>query len=291
MLLKITQGIDQKDILSADKELIERLIHLKAVKSKDDRIVLDSKYRFGIVDLSRTGTGYLSELGIKASKDLIIEPFDLEGALKGDIVLAKRIFKKGGRPKAKVIEVLQKEFEVTVAYTKLVEDQIIGLNIKNELPITLAASQKALKAMPEGSVLKIDNYSGIIVEVLGVLDDPKVDEKIALALYNKKEQFAPSAEEEARSYGDSVDKSMYPDRIDLTHLAFCTIDPPTAKDFDDAIYFDMEASVLYVAIADVSEYVSEMSELDKEARERGFSIYFPHKSIPMLPRSLSENIC
>jgi ribonuclease R len=264
---------------------------LKAVKLKDDVYKLDSKYRFGVVDISRSGTGYLSEFGGRESKDLVIESYDLNSASKGDIVLAKRIFKKGSRPKAKVFEVLEKEFAVTVAYTKMVEGKVLGFNIKTDLPVTLAASQKALKELPIGSVFKIDNYTDIIVEVLGVLDDPKVDEKISLAIYDKKEFFSDKAELEAKSHGDSVDKSMYPNRVDLTNLAFCTIDPPTAKDFDDAIYFDMKERALYVAIADVSEYVTEKGEIDIEARERGFSIYFPHKSIPMLPRSLSENIC
>ncbi len=88
-----------------------------------------------------------------------------------------------------------------------------------------------------------------------------------------------------------MDKAYYPNRVDLTDLPFCTIDPVDAKDFDDAIYFDVDNHTLYVAIADVSEYVYAMGAIDKEAIERGFSIYFPHKSIPMLPRALSENIC
>ena len=118
-----------------------------------------------------------------------------------------------------------------------------------------------------------------------------VDEKISLALFDKKEFFTKEAETEAKSHGDFVDKSYYPNRVDLTNLPFCTIDPVDAKDFDDAIYFDVAKHTLYVAIADVTEYVFPMGPIDKEAVERGFSIYFPHKSIPMLPRSLSENIC
>jgi len=291
LLLKLSFGIEQKEIINSDQELIDKLVRLKALKFHDDIYKLDSKYRFGVVDITRTGTGYLSEFSVKESKDLMIESYDLEGAVRGDIVLAKRIFKKGGRPKAKVIEILKKEFDTTVAYTKMVDDKVLGFNIKTDLPVTLAASQKVLKELPIGTVFKIDNYTDIIVEVLGVLDDPKVDEKISLAIYNKKEFFSEKAELEAKSHGDSVDKSMYPDRVDLTNLAFCTIDPPTAKDFDDAIYFDMKERALYVAIADVSTYVTEMGQIDKEAKERGFSIYFPHKSIPMLPRSLSENIC
>ncbi len=272
-------------------ELIELLLRLKAIKESEGIYKLDSKYRFGTLDISRSGSGYLNDFSSQEAKDLIIESSDLATASKGDTVLAKRIFKKGGRGRAKIIEILKKEFESIVVFTKMVENQILGFNIKTQLPVTLAASQKYLKELPLGTVFKIDNNSGIIVDVLGVLDDPKVDEKISLAIYNKKEFFSPQAELEASSFGDNVDKSLYPNRVDLTNLPFCTIDPPTAKDFDDAIYFDKKHSILYVAIADVSEYIKEDTAIDKEARERGFSIYFPHKSIPMLPRALSENIC
>lgn len=187
--------------------------------------------------------------------------------------------------------IVQKGFSTIVGVTKEIKNQIVIHNIKTSLPITVAATQKSLKELPKNTVLKIDNQTSTIVEVLGVLDDSKVDEKISLALFNKEEFFSQKAEEEAKAHGDSVDKSLYPKRVDLTYLDFCTIDPPDAKDFDDAIYFDEDEFALYVGIADVSEYVYPFSNLDNEAYKRGFSIYFPHKSIPMLPRSLSENIC
>ena len=290
-LLKVATGIKQKDVLKKDEELFSSLVRGKFVKQKGGIYKLDSKYRLGVIDLSRSGLGFLESFSVKKHKDLVIEGYDLNGATKGDIVLAKRVFSKGGRPKAKVLEVLHKEFAVSVAYTKEVDGKVVGVNIKTDMAMSISSSQKALKQLPLGTVLKIDNYTNGIVEVLGVLDDPKVDEKISLALYNKKEEFVSKAILEAKSYGDEVDKSMYPERLDLTGLDFCTIDPPDAKDFDDAIYFDKEQKILYVAIADVSHYVSHLSNIDKEARSRGFTIYFPHKAIPMIPRELSENIC
>jgi ribonuclease R len=281
----------QKDIENQEVELVQKLTHLKALKLKMGQLKIDSKYKIGVIDISKEGIGFLSLLGDDKSKDLLVESHELNGASRGDIVLVKRIFTRSGRPKAKVLHIIKKEFDTTVVYLKKIEDKIYGINIKTEVPSAIAASQESLKKLPKNAVLKIDNYTTSIVEILGVLDDPKVDEKISLAIYNKSEFFSDEAENEAKSYGDYVDKSMYPNKIDLTNLPFCTIDPPDAKDFDDSIYFDKENSTLYVAIADVSEYVVEMGAIDKEARMRGFSIYFPHKSIPMLPRSLSENIC
>ncbi len=291
-LIKLaTTGVKEKDLLKRDKELIRELSLLHAVKKKKDIYKLASRFRAGVIDIAKNKTGFLEVLASKKKKDLLIEPSDLNGASKGDLVIAKRIFTKSGRPKAKVIFIVEKKFVTNIVYTDENQGRIVGVNIKTEMTTDIAASQKSLRKLPLNTVLKLDSQTNAILEVLGVLDDPKVDEKISLAIYNKKEEFSKEAEAEAKSHGDFVDKSMYPERVDLTNLPFCTIDPPTAKDFDDAIYFDTENFILYVAIADVSEYVFMMGPIDKEAKERGFSIYFPHKAIPMLPRALSENIC
>ena len=148
-----------------------------------------------------------------------------------------------------------------------------------------------LKAFKIGTVMKVDNNTEQVLEVLGHLDDPKVDEKISLALYDREDAFPQVCIEQAKSVPLSVNKDEYPSRVDLTDLDFCTIDPVTAKDFDDAIYFDMDSYTLYVAIADVSHYVEYFTPIDKEAKKRGFTTYLPHKSFPMLPRELSENLC
>ncbi len=287
-MIKLIRGIDAKDIPRKDQELINELVRLKVLKYKKHEITFDEKHRVGVVDISRGGRGFLEIIG-KNQKDLVLD--DLNGANRKDLVIAKRIFGKKGRPSAKVVYILEKEFEYSVVYLTKISDRIFGINVKSEMAIELNATQKSLKQLPPNTVLKIDNKTSTITEVLGVLDEPNVDEKISLALFNKSEFFSQEAEAEASSYGDYVDKSMYLDRRDLTHLPFCTIDPNDAKDFDDAIYFDVEKRELYIAIADVSEYVALNSNIDKEAYKRGFSIYFPHKAIPMLPRKLSENIC
>ena len=142
-----------------------------------------------------------------------------------------------------------------------------------------------------GTLLKVDIKTDKILETLGNLNDPKVDEKISLLLYNRYNEFGEEPIKEAKAIEKEVDILKYPDRVDLRDLSFCTIDPVTAKDFDDAIYFDEKNYILYVAIADVSAYVPFFSAIDREAKKRGFTTYFPHKAFPMLPRELSENIC
>ncbi len=287
----LTKGINKKDIPKEYSYLIDDFLRLKSLKLHKNLYKLDSRYRFGIVDITRTNLGFLEVISKDKVKDLLIETKDLKGASKGDIVLAKRIFTHGKRPKAKIIHIIKKKNLYQIVWTKKINKKIVGINITTGLETAISASLKSLKLLPLNTVLKIDSTNGTIVEVLGVLSDPKVDEKISLNLYNKKEYFSDKSELEAKSFGSFVDKNLYPDRIDLTNLPFCTIDPATAKDFDDALYFDEKNWTIYVAIADVSEYLFYNGNIDKEAKERGFSIYFPHKSIPMLPRSLSENIC
>ena len=285
-ITQLTKGIYRKDIPKFYKDLVDYLIKIKALKGKKE-LKLTSDYVVGSIDINSKGVGFLTPHTGK--KDLLIEPEDLNGASKGDFVIAKKIFSRNSRPKAKVVILLQKAFETIVAYLSYEPNPVLR-NIKTERKIEVNIKEKQLKKLPPKAVFKLDAYTNEIVEVLGVLDDATIDEKISLALYNKKEEFSKQAIKEAKSFGDFVDKTLYA-REDLTHLPFCTIDPETAKDHDDAIYFDTNKKELYVAIADVTEYVYLNGAIDKEAQERGFSIYFPHKSIPMLPRELSENIC
>lgn len=292
-LLALSKGVLEQDIAPIFKTHLQELLRLKAVVKNKNTFILEESYIVGKIDVSFSGTGFLESLDpTSSSKDILIEESSLRGASRGDLVVAKKVSGRSrGRIKAIVVYIAQRAFLKSVVYTKMQKGKVVGINIKNESIHEIVASQKSLKQLPLGTVLKIDNTNNTIDEILGVLDDATVDEKISLALFDKKEFFSKEAESEAKSHGDSVDKSLYPDRVDLTHLPFCTIDPVDAKDFDDAIYFDVANHILYVAIADVSEYVYDMGPTDKEAKERGFSIYFPHKSIPMLPRTLSENIC
>ena len=286
--LKLLQGVHQKDVPRDKKELVNELLSLNILQ-KRKLLKLDSKYKIGLLDTNRNGTGYVSLIDSN-KKDILVERENLLDAKKGDLVLIKREFNKIGRPKAKVIYVLKRAFNVVVAYLSVENGKYVLKNIKTDQKIDAKVKQKALAQLPKNTIFKIDLSTNQITEVLGILDDPNVDEKISLALYNKKEEFSKSAIKEAESFGDYVEKSLYA-REDITHLPFCTIDPEDAKDHDDAIFYDTKKRELYVAIADVSEYVYLNGAIDKEAKSRGFSIYLPHKSIPMLPRALSENIC
>lgn len=273
------------------KEALRILEFLKAISFHKGKAYLNNGFITGRLDINARGVGFIEVFSDKPMRDIVVESKNLGGAHLGDIVVAHLLSNKKSRQSAKILAVLEPANETSLVYLKRFGEAVLGVNIQNGLSLALKASQKSLKALPLGTLLKINNANNEITEVLGLITDPNIDEKISLAIYNKKDEFPPACEDEARAWGDTVDPSMYKERVDLQHLPFCTIDPDDAKDFDDAIYYDTSKNELYVAIADVSEYVSAFSATDKEAKNRCFSIYFPHKSVPMLPRTLSENIC
>ena len=290
-LTKLLDGVSEKEVASSDKEILRNLLNLNAVSHHKDRYYLNNGFVCGKLDISANGTGFLAPYDKRFKQDIIIENKNLNASHYGDIVLAKLLPLKKKRQSAKVVMTLKLANETSVVYTKQIGSVILGVNVKTALSSPLKASQKSLKMLPPGTLLKIGNLNNEIVEVIGNINDPLSDEKISLAVFNKNDEFNEECEAEALAWGDEVDAAMYPQRVDLRELPFCTIDPVDAKDFDDAIYFDEKKREIYVAIADVSEYVTPYSPIDAEAKTRGFSIYFPHKAVPMLPRNLSENIC
>jgi ribonuclease R len=134
---------------------------------------------------------------------------------------------------------------------------------------------------------------GRVAEVLGHYADPGMEIEIALRKFDLPFEFSKRALGAARAMPEGVTPEDRRGRRDLTKLPFVTIDGETAKDFDDAVHAEREGKGhrLWVAIADVSHYVRHGDALDQEARERGTSVYFPRRVIPMLPEKLSNGLC
>lgn len=288
-LKKLLNGVKESEVSLTHREILRNLQNSNVVTLHKNVYYQNNGFVIGELDISANLTGYIKSYDEKIKKDIIVESKDLNGAHIGDIVVAKLM--KGKKLKAKIYMIVKTKIKTSIVYTKSFKGTILGVNILTALASSLRASQKSLKKLPLGTLLKIDNLTNEIVEVIGNIDDSSCDMDISLGIYDKHKDFSTLCQTQAISWGDSVDKNLYKDRLDLTHLPFCTIDPVDAKDFDDAIYFDVKNNQIYIAIADVSHYVEPYTPIDKEAKERGFSIYFPHIAIPMLPRSLSENIC
>ena len=289
--IQLTHGCIETDIELEDKNSFQSLQNMGALEQTDGLWRLSSLYRTGELTISKEGRGFV-EAQFKEQRDLLVEPDYLGDGKAGDTVVVKRIIARRGRASGKIVEVITKAHLFTIGYThRDAQDNFYILNIKTNEPTVALMEGMDLKAFSIGTVLKIDIDDDRVLEVMGNLSDPKVDEKISLALYQRADEFPAQCVEDALQVEQEVSKEEHSNRVDLTHLDFCTIDPVSAKDFDDAIYFDTKEYILYVAIADVSHYVPYFSPIDLEAKKRGFTTYFPHKSFPMLPRELSENIC
>ena len=135
---------------------------------------------------------------------------------------------------------------------------------------------------------------GRVLEVVGREDDPRAASLIAIHTHGIPTGFSDAAEAEALA----AQEPTLQGRTDLRDLPLVTIDPPDARDHDDAVFADPDADpkneggwIVWVAIADVAAYVRAGSALDEEARDKGNSVYFPDRVEPMLPHALSSNLC
>ena len=125
------------------------------------------------------------------------------------------------------------------------------------------------------------------------MNDPLGEMAIASAQFGVPIDFSPDTLAEAEKLPEKVDRISLLHRVDLTDLAFVTIDGEDARDFDDAVYCEEtpEGWRLLVAIADVSHYVRPGTSLDRDAQKRATSVYFPSSVVPMLPEKLSNGLC
>jgi len=289
LLIRLTIGVNKQDINKDEEIYIADFLSKKYITYKNDIYKINSKYRAGTIGVVQKGSAYLNVVG-ELTRDLFIAEGDIKSAKEGDLVITQRILGKRGTPSGKVVEIVGRAISYSVGYITEKDSLKQLVDIKNDFPVGVELKREELDSYKVGDVFKIDNQTNTIMEQLGNLDDAFVDEKIVLAQFNKHDEFDEEVLKIASSFKE-VDASKYPNRKDLRDLPFCTIDPVTAKDFDDAIYWDDKNTTLYVAIADVSEYVKPFGALDNEAIYRSFSIYLPHRSIPMLPRELSETLC
>lgn len=162
----------------------------------------------------------------------------------------------------------------------------------------------AMSADPmEGAVVDVEitqyptsstEARGKVIEVLGYRDDFGVDVEIMIRKHHLPHRFPPEVLAEAESVLPTIPAEEIARRRDFRHLPIVTIDGETAKDFDDAVYVAHRENgnfELQVHIADVSYYVQPDSAIDREARLRGTSVYFPDRAVPMLPTQLSTDLC
>jgi ribonuclease R len=242
--------------------------------------------------------------GADRKHDIYIPARDTLDAATGDTVLVRLRKRSGvrGNPEGEVVEIIERETHQFVgtyfeaggsAYV-----QVDGGTFSQPINV---GDPGAKSAQPDDKVViemvrfpsQVHDGEGVILEVLGPRGRPGVDTLSIIREFNLPDQFAEDALEAARDQAEAFDESIPPGRDDLTHLTVITIDPVDARDFDDAISLEQNEAghwVLGVHIADVSHFVKPHTPLDREAQQRGTSVYLPDRVLPMLPELISNGL-
>ena len=253
------------------------------------------------------GFGFVTPLEPNSHGDLFVPPSATAEAMTGDIVAAK-VVKKGKRAgqmrySGKVVEILERaQNKVVGTLMKQPEGWIVQPDGRGFIePISVDDVTAKNAREKDKVVVEILSYPtekhlarGVIIEVLGRGGRYESEVKSIICQYHLLSEFDAGCIEQARETAADFNPEQPGNRDDITGKVVITIDPPDAKDFDDAISLERNTEgnwVLGVHIADVSNFVPADSPLDAEAKIRGNSVYLPGETIPMLPEILSNGIC
>lgn len=257
----------------------------------------------GKVDMTSDGSAYIVSED-EFEEDIYVAPRKLRNALHGDVVKVYVYAKNKGRKKdGEVVEILQRakmDFTGIIKLSdrfaffvpddrKMLHDIFIPLDRLNGAKDNYKAIAKIVD-WPEDA----KNPIGEITHVLGKQGENNAEMNAILADYGFPLAFPDEVEKQAESIKGEITKEEIARRRDFREILTFTIDPADAKDFDDAISFQLLKNgniEVGVHIADVSHYVKPDSALDKEAFERGTSVYLVDRVIPMLPERLSNGLC
>lgn len=292
----------KKDVKKIIKKLAKENEIKISSKNKIHPLSKDDKSLMGEISLAQGGYGFFISDN-NEYKDVFISQNNLNSANDKDRVKIEIIKEKeyGKNAEGKVVEILQRNTSQIVGLYKKNKGFGFVISDKDNLSSDIYIDEKFSKKAKNNDkvVCEIIKYpkngspEGRIVEVLGNKNDFNVDVLSIIRSYGLKDNFSKKTKKEAVFIDKEVDITKEKDRKDLRDLFTVTIDGRDSKDFDDAISIekDEEDFILYVHIADVSHYVKENSEIDKEAYQRGNSTYLYNIVLPMLPEELSNGIC
>lgn len=288
------------------QEFIEILDKLE----KDGELYLSKKNKYmlfnkgplkrGKLSVNKKGFGFI-DIGEK--EDIFVAEENLNFALNGDIVSAEIIENKAdGRKEGKVIKVIKRTMDYFVGEFKIKRKKAYVVPDDDSLKIEVLIEKNKTKNAVDGhkvicklkKAMTNTKYFGEVVKIIGHKNDPGIDILSIVYKYDLKTEFSKETLKEVDGLSLKINEEDKVARVDLSAERIFTIDGDDTKDIDDALSIKLLANGNYelgVHIADVSYYVKEDSALDKEALERGTSVYLVDRVIPMLPHELSNGIC
>ncbi|WP_341744467.1 ribonuclease R [Azonexus hydrophilus] len=308
--LSFANLVDLLDIASVEREMFQRRLGAmeregQLLRNRKGDYILPERASLtaGRIQGHQDGYGFL--VPDDGSADIFLDQRQMGKVLHGDRALVRiNGIDRKGRPEGSIVEVTER-VNTRLVGRVFVEHGVVIVAPENKRiaqDILVPPEKKSKLKIESGQVVMVEiieqpsKFSqpiGRIVEVLGNYADPGMEIEIALRKHDLPFEFSKAALEENKKMPDKVRKTDFKGREDLRELPLVTIDGETARDFDDAVFCEKQGRGwrLVVAIADVSHYVRPGMALDKEALERGNSVYFPRRVIPMLPEKLSNGIC
>ncbi len=255
---------------------------------KEGKLVVNPK-GFGFVILTVTDRA-------KEEKDVFVPARFLGTAMHGDTVLIQELGGSRGRTEGRVVAVVKRGLDRLVG---IYADGVVTPDDSRLLLTVKISGDESLTAKNGDAVLvSLDEFgaearsaTGRVIEVLGNPGSAKVQMEMVIRNYDLPHEFSDEVKNQVAKISATVEVGE--GREDLRDIFHVTIDGETARDFDDAVSVEKlkKGFRLYVSIADVSHYVVPDSPLDKEAYQRGTSVYFPAGVLPMLPERLSNGLC
>lgn len=277
-------------------------------------IYRSSRRRYGLLESAEETTfeGILVIHGFTGSVSTTSEQFPvitikrhhLGTALNGDRVLVKLLaLKQGSKPNGEILNIVARNQTSIVGRIEHDGDFFFFIPDDNRIHVDFLIHPSRLNKAQDGDKVAVNflrwtdphkSPEGEVIEILGEAGVAKVEYASILKEFHLRKEFAPAVEKEAEKVAVAPSKAEIARRVDMRDKMVVTIDPPDARDFDDALSFELLDNGNYrvgVHIADVSHYVRENSPIDKEALERGTSVYLVDGVVPMLPERLSNDIC
>ncbi|OIK09094.1 ribonuclease R [Bacillus sp. MUM 13] len=301
--LGIEDSADFKDFVKALVKMEEKGL---VIRTRSNRYGLPQKMNLvrGKLSGHAKGFAFVTPEDQPGADDIFIPPTETKNAMHGDIVLVRVSSESSGsRREGAVEKIVERGIkEVVGTYS---ESKHFGFVIPDDKKIAndIFIPKNASAGAVEGHkvVVKLTSYpegrtsaEGEVIQILGHKNDPGVDILSVIHKHGLPLEFPADVMKQANEVPDTIEESEIGNRRDLRNESLVTIDGADAKDLDDAVtvtVLDNGNYKLGVHIADVSHYVTENSPIDKEALDRGTSVYLVDRVIPMIPHRLSNGIC
>ncbi|MDP0124428.1 ribonuclease R [Glaesserella parasuis] len=293
-----------------DEERQEAVRRRLRAMENDGQLVFTKKKRYALpekMDLikgtvigHRDGYGFLQ---VEGDDDWFIPNSQMIRVMHGDFVLAQpNGIDRRGRKEVRIVRVLEARKKQIVGrfFTESGINYVVPDDSRINQDILIPEEHRLGARMGQVVVVELQPRKadfkrpvGVITEILGDNLAPGMEIEIALRNHDIPHVWPEGVEKQVRQFNEEVPDEAKIGRVDLRDLPLVTIDGESARDFDDAVFCQKESNGwrLWVAIADVSYYVRPKTALDLEAQQRGNSVYFPNRVIPMLPEVLSNGLC